>query len=980
MLFNKYDNGGGDLTPEEKVKATNAWFTVRPWLGDMHKYEVKENSKLLPYMHEIGQDKTPNIYVPYAGVNINPEDYSSYEIPGGYTVYQDKKSGKYIITDPEYYENSDAWEWMQDKKLLGRDKVAIRYGNKDIYDLIGDPTNETRRAMMEENYPELLNQDWYKKLLTEHGIEFEYGGKVPNIPTWNYPSKGTPIYRDTTEIPSNTFATGGFMSQSTAPPDMNPETLKRYQKELIAQENPKKKGFDTETQLWQPIESPEGGTPSVGYGAKLTEKEYESGTIKIGDKQVNWREGLTDEEVEMIHMQDIKLSQSKAKTYVDNTYGAGVFDSLPQLSQMLATDYAYNTGNLSDWPKFTQALISGDVEGMKKEYVRTWENQEGERVPLKSRNRWTLAKINLLENIANEPSDDHDHATEESDRASIIDKNDPNFDILVTKRGGLNEKMLQFYNELNDLYLNETGTKLRITSGARHNTKGHHKSREEGAFAMDIGKEHGDVYSWLLNTKEGLELMNKYSLGILDETDPATMEKTGATGPHFHIGRDSGLKSRVERRLKMIQNDPASLPTLTAYINKNPKYKKAAEKLTTEQKQIVEQLPIRAKKSLFDKIYQEKLNSKVALDNELKIQVKNYNVHLDKLPKSFAFAPPKNISLGGGIAFNNGGNMFANGGPTDPPPNEILRSHPDYCEDWESCPPTEELQRQYDEADYANMALRQAAVDELIDVAYKSGDPTLAADRGRTKTKPAMDIWSDKGVENIFELLGQKPEYYVYDEETGEKIFDPSLASQYGKDSNVHCTKDDYFGCIGTAFKPYAIVDPENFRQTSKQTSNYKMKEAAKKGELDKFAPGFKLAYTGTGKEGYEGISSRHFPIGTIFSRTSGTTGHAKTKADSNWIVESPGNENKVRIDREGAEGLGMFDDKKDIFNAYVYAPNTVDPLNEEILNERARDWNKFVKLDPKPVTAIETEMPQDLIMREAPSYLEYLKKRKRRK
>jgi len=34
-------------------------------------------------------------------------------------------------------------------------------------------------------------------------------GGVPNIPTWNYPSSGTPIFRNTSEIPANTFGNGG---------------------------------------------------------------------------------------------------------------------------------------------------------------------------------------------------------------------------------------------------------------------------------------------------------------------------------------------------------------------------------------------------------------------------------------------------------------------------------------------------------------------------------------------------------------------------------------------------------------------------------------------------------------------------------------------------------------------------------------------------------------------------------------------------
>lgn len=109
----------------------------------------------------------------------------------------------------------------------------------------------------------------------------------------------------------------------------------------------------------------------------------------------------------------------------------------------------------------------------------------------------------------------------------------------------LSENMNNFRSELQVKFPN-----LRITSGRRNadNPNSHHHSGD----AMDIGKEHTDVYDFLMNTEEGLGMLNRYGLGIIDETDPVMMKKTGATGAHFHIGKDSNYVKEAQDRYNTI--------------------------------------------------------------------------------------------------------------------------------------------------------------------------------------------------------------------------------------------------------------------------------------------------------------------------------------------------------------------------------------------------------------------------------------------
>jgi hypothetical protein len=98
--------------------------------------------------------------------------------------------------------------------------------------------------------------------------------------------------------------------------------------------------------------------------------------------------------------------------------------------------------------------------------------------------------------------------------------------------------------------------KIRYTSGKRSASQNVGKyskvSHHNTGNAFDIGAEHKDVYEFLNNTEEGLLMLTKYGLGIIDETDPEMMKKTGATGKHYHIGKDSKFAKMAQEKLKTV--------------------------------------------------------------------------------------------------------------------------------------------------------------------------------------------------------------------------------------------------------------------------------------------------------------------------------------------------------------------------------------------------------------------------------------------
>lgn len=83
---------------------------------------------------------------------------------------------------------------------------------------------------------------------------------------------------------------------------------------------------------------------------------------------------------------------------------------------------------------------------------------------------------------------------------------------------------------------------LKVTSAVRTGNgvgKSGAGSRHNRGQALDLGDD--PEIKKFLYSKEGDKILRNHKLGFLDETLEHNMKKTGATGPHLHIGKDSTL-------------------------------------------------------------------------------------------------------------------------------------------------------------------------------------------------------------------------------------------------------------------------------------------------------------------------------------------------------------------------------------------------------------------------------------------------------
>lgn len=101
--------------------------------------------------------------------------------------------------------------------------------------------------------------------------------------------------------------------------------------------------------------------------------------------------------------------------------------------------------------------------------------------------------------------------------------------------------------------MKEEGISFMVTSGNRPGalTKDGKPSNHGSGDALDIvpikGQTWNDLFSQMRRSKRFLDYMRSHKLGILDERSKEVQAITGATGPHIHIGPDSGAVSNFKR-------------------------------------------------------------------------------------------------------------------------------------------------------------------------------------------------------------------------------------------------------------------------------------------------------------------------------------------------------------------------------------------------------------------------------------------------
>lgn len=126
------------------------------------------------------------------------------------------------------------------------------------------------------------------------------------------------------------------------------------------------------------------------------------------------------------------------------------------------------------------------------------------------------------------------------------------------KWDGVDPDVINFRNELYDTFPH-----MRVTSALRTGNgvgKAGNKSRHNQGQALDLAID--DQLHKFFYSSAGDALLRKHNLGFLDESLEETRKHTGATGPHFHIGKDSTLSGNSNKYNKAFKVETSvSQPT-----------------------------------------------------------------------------------------------------------------------------------------------------------------------------------------------------------------------------------------------------------------------------------------------------------------------------------------------------------------------------------------------------------------------------------
>ena len=133
--------------------------------------------------------------------------------------------------------------------------------------------------------------------------------------------------------------------------------------------------------------SPEGGLDTIGLGHKLTQDEIDSNSVYGFDLDT-----LTKEQSKEIFRQDSIKYEKMLKSDLKTNYKKYEmkqpidYDTLNRKQQEMLLDFTFNLGSLKSFPKFTEAVLKGDMTTARKEYKRYFEDDKGEVKEVKNRN------------------------------------------------------------------------------------------------------------------------------------------------------------------------------------------------------------------------------------------------------------------------------------------------------------------------------------------------------------------------------------------------------------------------------------------------------------------------------------------------------------------------------------------------------------------------------------------------------------------
>ena len=247
------------------------------------------------------------------------------------------ENGNYTLLDFLYQQRA---EQIPIKSIVS--DIFSKWGKSyaDGGEVTGPPTYEQWDADMNQYNPTILDDaSMYWSIEAAKKALHNEAMKLPG-----YAERWTEYYRS---LPKND-------------PDID-----EFVDELWANENPNNVGYNPVKKKYFPHKSPEGGKPTIGPGFKIG-----SGSHRITKKQAE--RGMTKARLNQEARYIGKQHLNAVDQFINYGQTTNPADTVSPQIKMGLMDLRHQVGPLNEWGNLRQAVLNGDLEGIRKESTVTW--------------------------------------------------------------------------------------------------------------------------------------------------------------------------------------------------------------------------------------------------------------------------------------------------------------------------------------------------------------------------------------------------------------------------------------------------------------------------------------------------------------------------------------------------------------------------------------------------------------------------------
>lgn len=191
-------------------------------------------------------------------------------------------------------------------------------------------------------------------------VRYDNGGHLYGFGDW---LKG--LFTNKEEVPE----------RQLTPEEIKADRVNRFVEDIWKTEYSVPKGYNPLTGLYFPYDSPEGGTQTIGPGFKLREDGSGDATMFTAEEA---KKGVTKEQInEKLRAQGdlqydsvIKFLNQRGNRLPVDTINPNIMNGL--------MDLRYQVGPLGTWHNLREAVLNGDLKGIKKESKTYYTTPSGE--------------------------------------------------------------------------------------------------------------------------------------------------------------------------------------------------------------------------------------------------------------------------------------------------------------------------------------------------------------------------------------------------------------------------------------------------------------------------------------------------------------------------------------------------------------------------------------------------------------------------